>query len=442
MAIQLKTQIPGPESQRLMQERKTHVARGPFHITPVFAARAHGAQVTDVDGNTLIDLTSGIGVTNVGHTPDALVHAIQAQASQILHTSFNVLPYPQYIDVAAALNRSTPGDFPKKTLLVNSGAEAVENAIKIARAFTKRQAVICFEHGYHGRTYMAMTLTSKAKPYRQDFGPFNSEVYRTPYPYAYRWPHTSDPDQVALECFQRFEELVTHQVGPTQTAAVIIEPVLGEGGFVPAPKKFLQLVRDYCQTHGIVLIADEIQTGFGRTGTLFACEQLGIAPDLITSAKGLAGGLPLAAVTGRAEIMDAPIEGGVGGTYGGNPVACASALQVFQLFQNGSLLARAQDLGKQLAKQLEQWKMNFPRIGDVRGLGPMRAMEFVKDRNTREPDRDSAQALIRHCYQNGVVIMSAGTYGNVIRFLVPLVIQDSELQEALKVVEAGLTKGP
>ena len=438
MAIQLKTSLPGPNSQLLMKERRKHVARGPFHTTPIFASSAKGALVHDVDGNTLIDLACGIGVTNVGHAPPELVQAIQAQASQMLHTSFNVLPYRQYIDVAAALNQFTPGDFPKKTLLLNSGAEAVENAVKIARAFTKRSSVVCFEHGYHGRTYMAMTLTSKVKPYRQDFGPFASEVYRAPFPYAYRWPTTSDPEQVSRECFDRFEEIVGTQVGATNTAAVIIEPVLGEGGFVPAPKAFMKLIREYCTTHGIVLIADEIQTGFGRTGSLFACEQLEIAPDLITSAKGLAGGLPLAAVTGRAEIMDAPMEGGIGGTYGGNPVACASALAVFRMFQDGKLLLRAQDLGNQISTRLNSWKSQYPIIGDVRGLGPMRALELVKDQNTKAPHRDATAALIQYCYENGVVILSAGTFGNVIRLLVPLVIQDVELKEALDVLESGL----
>lgn len=439
MAISLKTSLPGPNSLALMKERKSQVARGPFHTTPIFASTARGALVHDVDGNTLIDLACGIGVTNVGHAPDELVQAIQLQASQMLHTSFNVLPYRQYIEVATALNQSTPGSFPKKTLLVNSGAEAVENAVKIARAFTKRPSLICFEHGYHGRTYMAMTLTSKVKPYRQDFGPFNSEVYRAPFPYAYRWPNTSDPERVSKECFHRFEEIVNNQVGAANTAAVIIEPVLGEGGFVPAPKTFMTLLSEYCTTHGIVLIADEIQTGFGRTGTLFACEQLDVTPDLITSAKGLAGGLPLAAVTGRAEMMDAPMEGGIGGTYGGNPVACASALAVFQLFQDGTLLLRARELGKRIETRLDRWKSQFPIIGDVRGLGPMRALELVKDRTTQEPDRDSTAALIQYCYKNGVVILSAGTYGNVVRLLVPLVIQDAELNEALNVIEAGLS---
>ncbi len=438
MAIKLMTQIPGPKGKALMEERKKQVPRGPFHATPVFAQSAHGALIQDVDGNTFIDLASGIGVVNVGHTPEALVTAIQEQAKRMLHTSFNVVPYESYVQVAKALNEATPGNYPKKTLLVNSGAEAVENAIKIARAHTKRQSVVCFEHAYHGRTYMAMTLTSKVKPYRQDFGPFNSDVYRVPFPYAYRWPHTHDPVKVSAECFARFDEIVSTQVGATNVAAVIIEPVLGEGGFVPVPKEFFQKLRDYCTQNGIVLIADEVQTGFGRTGTMFACEQYGITPDLFTLAKGLAGGLPLAAVTGRAEIMDAPMEGGIGGTYGGNPVACASALAVFKTFEDGTLLKRAVLLGETIHAKLVDWQEKFEIIGDVRGLGPMRAFELVKDRTTKEPNREATATLMRYCYEHGVIILSAGTFGNVVRLLVPLVIEQQELDEALGVIEAGL----
>lgn len=442
MAIKLVTPIPGPKSKALMVERQKQVARGPFHATPVFMARAKGALIEDVDGNTLIDLASGLGVVNVGHAPDALVGAIQAQAERVLHAGFNVTPYEGYVQLSAALNRLVPGAFAKKTLLVNSGAEAVENAVKIARAFTKRQSIVCFEHGYHGRTYMAMTLTSKVKPYRQDFGPFNSDVYRVPFPYVYRWPGVAsgagDVARVSAECFARFEEIVTTQIGAGAVAAVIIEPVLGEGGFVPAPREFMRQLREFCSQHGIVLIADEVQTGFGRTGTLFACEQLGIAPDLMTMAKGLGGGLPIAAVTGRAEIMDAPIEGGIGGTYGGNPVACASALAVVALFEDGALLRRAKALGEKIGARLATWKEKYKRVGDVRGLGPMLGMELVKDRQTKEPNREAAGALLKHAYEHGVVVLSAGTFGNVVRLLPPLAIEDGQLDEALEVLEAGL----
>jgi 4-aminobutyrate aminotransferase/(S)-3-amino-2-methylpropionate transaminase len=432
------TPLPGPESQRLMALRKEAVARGPFHTTPLFIRKAEGAVLEDVDGNRFLDFTCGIGVTNVGHCPPSVVAAVKQQAGHFLHTSFNVAPYELYVQVCEALNRATPGAFPKKSLLVNSGAEAVENAIKFARAFTRRPAVVCFEHAYHGRTYLAMTLTSKAKPYKFGFAPFNSDVYRAPYPYAYRWPTTEEKDQVARECFARFEELVATQIGPESVAAVILEPVLGEGGFVPAPPAFLKKLREYCTANGIVLIADEVQTGFGRTGTLFASEGLGFEPDLMVTAKGLASGLPLAAVTGRAEIMDSPGEGGVGGTYGGNPLACAASLEVFKAFADGSLLARARALGSRLADALKKLQAKHPNIGDVRGLGPMQAVEWVTDRATKKPDKDLTGRIVREAWNRGLVLLSAGTHGNVIRFLVPLVITDAELDEGLGLLEEAI----
>lgn len=421
-----------------MKRRMAAVARGPFHATPVYIERAEGALIHDVDGNTLIDLAAGIGVVNSGHSPASVVQAIQDQASRFLHAGFNVTPYEGYVDLAERLNAAMPGSGDKKTLLVNSGAEAVENAIKIARAFTKRSAVVCFDHAYHGRTYMAMTLTAKAKPYKAGFAPFNSDVYRAPYPYPYRWPTGSDPAQVSRECFSRFVELVQTQIGPEHVAAVIIEPVLGEGGFVPAPVEFLQALREFCTSHGIVLIFDEVQTGFGRTGVLFACERLGVQPDLLTLAKGLGDGLPIAAVVGRSDIMDAPGEGGIGGTFGGNPVACAGALAVLDLFEQSDLLKNAQKIESILQKRLSAWQAKFKCVGDVRGLGPMRGVEFVKDRTTKEPAKDVVQGLLKHAYENGVVCLSAGTFGNVLRFLPPLVISDEQLNEALDVLERGI----
>lgn len=436
MHIQLKTEIPGPKSRALMEARREHVARGPFHSTPLFVERGHGAIVEDVDGNTLIDFASGIAVVNTGHTPASVVQAIKDQAEKLLHSSFNVLAGEPYVRLAERLNRAAPGAFAKKSFLVNSGAEAVENAVKIARAHTKRQGVVCFEHAFHGRTYMAMSLTHKAKPYKYGFSPLLPEVYRAPFPYAYRSP---SPD-VSAYCLSALKDLVLHQVGRDDVAAVIIEPVLGEGGFVDAPAEFLRGLRDFCAEHGIVLIFDEIQTGFGRTGSMFACEHAGVAPDLMTLAKGLGGGMPIGAVTGRAEIMDAPIEGGIGGTFGGNPVACAAALAVFELFEadGGALLAKARSLGEALRTRLLAWKERFPRIGDVRGLGPMLGIELVKDRATKEPDKESTSRLARYCYENGLVILTAGTYGNVIRLAMPLVIGDSELNEGLAVLERGL----
>ncbi|MBI5245809.1 MAG: 4-aminobutyrate--2-oxoglutarate transaminase [Elusimicrobia bacterium] len=413
-----------------MARRKAAVARGPFHGTPVFVDHAHGALIHDVDGNVLIDLASGIGVVNTGHTPEALVKAIKAQAEKLIHGSFNTTPYEGYVALCEKLNAKAPGKFAKKSFLANSGAEAVENSIKIARAFTGRPAVIAFEHAFHGRTFMAMTLTYKEKPYKTGFAPLNSDVYRAPFPYAYH--------DVSVETAQDGFAALLSMIGPDKIAAVIIEPVQGEGGFLPAPREFLDALRAHCTKHGIVLIADEIQSGFGRTGTLFASEQLGFEPDLILSAKGLGGGLPISAVTGRAEMMDAPIEGGIGGTFGGNPVAAASALAVLGLFEDGTLLKRATYLGLTVRKTLMDWKDRFPVIGDVRGLGPMLAFELVKNRSTKEAHPDAAKALVKFCYERGVVILTAGSHGNCVRLLFPLVITDEQLAEAFEVLESGL----
>ena len=450
MTIHLKTKVPGPRSLALIKERQAAVARGPFHVTPVFISKAEGAIIEDVDGNRFIDLAAGIGVVNVGHSPNPLVTAIREQAGKFLHAGFNVTPYESYIRLCERLNdrfsrlhaesegRVTPApSVTARSFLANSGAEAVENAIKVARVFTKRQAVVCFDHAFHGRTYMAMTLTSKFKPYKYGFAPFNPEVYRAPFPYPYRWPTSSDPAVVARECFDQFRQLCSSQLAPTQIAAVIFEPVLGEGGFLPMLPDFLKALRQFSTEHGVVLIADEIQTGFGRTGTFFASEQLGLAPDLLVTAKCLGGGLPISAVTGRDEIMDAPIEGAIGGTFGGNPLACAAALAVFDMVDD-QFLAHARDIGKLVVETLRRWKELYPRIGDIRGLGPMQAIEFVKNRQTKEPDPEAAKALVRFAYENGVICMTAGTYSNVLRLLMPLVISESELSEAFDVLERGL----
>lgn len=429
-SIALKTAIPGPKSIALMARRRAAVARGPFHGTPVFVDHAHGALITDVDGNVFIDLAAGIGVVNTGHTPGELVTAIAAQAAKLIHGSFNVTPYEGYVALCEKLNGLAPGKFPKKSFLANSGAEAVENAIKIARAHTGRPSVIAFEHAFHGRTYMAMTLTAKEKPYKTGFAPFNGNVLRAPYPYPYQGIGSE-------AAFAAFNDLAAKGTA-TDIAAVIIEPVLGEGGFIPAPKGFLANLSSFCAKNGIVLIADEIQSGFGRTGTLFASEQLDFAPDLILSAKGLGGGMPISAVTGRAEIMDAPIEGGIGGTFGGNPVAVASALAVIELMSDPAFLPRVQALGRSVLKTLSAWKEKYPVIGDVRGLGPMLALELVKNASAKEPYADGAKALVKHCYERGVVLMTAGSYGNCVRFLFPLVITDEQLAEAFEVIEEGL----
>ncbi len=436
--INLKTSIPGPKSLALMERRKKAVARGPFHTTPIFVDTAQGVWITDVDGNKLLDFSSGIGVVNVGHSPELVVNAAKNQLTRFIHTSFNVVAYENYIAVCEQLNQSMPGAFEKKSFLANSGAEAVENAIKIARSATARQAIVCFQHAYHGRTYMAMSLTAKAKPYKYGFAPFNSEVYRAPFPYAYRWPTTSQPEKVAEECFEEFKNLVHSEIGVSKLAAVIIEPVLGEGGFIPAPPLFLSLLRNFCSENGIVLIFDEIQCGFGRTGTLFASEKLGVTPDLLVSAKGIAAGLPLSAVTGKAEIMDAPPEGGIGGTFGGNPVACAAALAVFQEWNKGELQQNAKMIEKILTEKTESWLKDFAIVGDSRGLGPMRAIELVKDRQTKEPNPEAVKKILKFSYEKGLILMNAGTFGNVIRFLPPLGIKESELILGLKIVEEAI----
>lgn len=452
--IQLKTKIPGPNSISLMEERKKHVARGPFHTTPIFIEKAHGAKVWDVDGNQLLDFASGIGVVNVGHTPKSVVDAIQDQATKNIHSSINVLAYEGYVRVAEKINNSIKGDFPKKAFLCNSGAEAVENAIKIARSFTKRQAIVCFDHAYHGRTYMAMTLTSKVKFYKHTFAPFNPEVYRAPFPYQYRCPSCNgncpgakaDPntslDSHCEPCFQSFENMVNGQIGPENVAAVIIEPVQGEGGFMPVPKGYMKSLRKFCDQHGILLILDEIQTGFGRTGKMYAADHYDVVPDLMILAKGLGAGMPIAAVAGRADVMDAPPEGGIGGTYCGNPVACASALAVFDLFEenSGALLKHSESIGKIIDRKFQSWKEKFPVIGDTRGLGPMRAIEFVKSKDSKEPFKELTGQVSKLCYESGVVTITAGTFGNVMRLLVPLSISEEELTEGLEVIENSIAK--
>lgn len=434
--IHIKTKIPGPKSQALMEQRHQQVARGPFHVTPVFVERAKGSFVEDVDGNVFLDFSSGFGVVNTGHCPEAVVNAIKDQAEKFIHTSFNILPYESYIKVCEKLNYHTPGNFEKKSILLNSGAEAVENAIKIARVYTGKQAVICFDHAYHGRTYMAMTLTAKNKPYKQGFGPFLSEVYRAPLPYEYRWQGKNCVE----ECFNDFSQLVNFRVGVENIAAVILEPVVGEGGFIPFPPQFLQKIREFCTANHIVFIADEIQTGFGRTGNLFAMKTIGVDPDLTITAKGLGSGTVISAVTGKAEIMDAAMVGGLGGTFGGNPLSCAAALEVFKIFEEGHILKNVASLAKVLHSRLSGFKEKYAIVGDVRGLGGMQAIELVKDKNTKEPNKEAADKLARFCLGQGLIILCCGTYGNVVRLLMPLSTDVKDLEIGLSIMESGLRK--
>ena len=429
----LVTAIPGPLSQQLLARKSDAVAAGVGHTAPIAAVAAGGGVVVDADGNSLIDLGSGIAVTSVGNAHPAVVAAIQEQAARFTHTCFMVSPYESYVAVAEALNRVTPGDFPKKSALFNSGAEAVENSVKIARKFTGRPAVVAFDHAYHGRTNLTMALTAKSMPYKSGFGPFAAEVYRAPMSYPYRDGLTG------AEAAKRALSVIEKQVGAANLAAVIIEPIQGEGGFIVPAEGFLPAIAEWCTANGVVFIADEVQTGFARTGALFASELFGIVPDLICTAKGIAAGMPLAAVTGRADIMDATHVGGLGGTYGGNPIACAAALASIAAFENDGLVERAAAIGELLLARLDALKAADPRVGDVRGKGAMVAMEFV-DPATREPDATLAGAVAKAAIAQGVIVLTCGTYGNVIRFLPPLSIGDDLLHEALDVIADTMAK--
>src|SRR5215813_14425836 len=382
--IHLQTEIPGPKSRALMARREAAVPRGPYHATPVFATRSVGAVIEDVDGNHFLDFAGGIGCLNTGHRPPAVDSAIRTQLEKYLHLCFSVTPYEGYVAVAEKLNALTPGKFPKKTLLVNSGAEAVENAVKIARAYSKRPAIIVFNDAFHGRTMMTLALTSKTHPYKAGFEPFPGDVYRMPYAYCYRCSYGLTYPSCGVACAHALEDMFKRQVAPESVAAVIAEPVLGEGGFIAPPKEFFGILQQICRKHGILLIADEVQSGIGRTGKFFASEHYGFEPDVITSAKSLGGGLPLAAVTGRAEIMDAAEIGGLGGTFGGNPLSCASALAALDIIERDGLLGRSAHLGHRFEERAKVWRKQFSIVGDGRGLGGMCAIELVKDPGTRE----------------------------------------------------------
>jgi 4-aminobutyrate aminotransferase/(S)-3-amino-2-methylpropionate transaminase len=437
-AIRLKTEVPGPRSRELMTRRAAAVPRGPYSATPIFVQEGKGARLVDVDGNELLDFAGGIGCVNVGHANPAVVAAASAQLAKLTHGCFHVTPYESYVRLAERLNALVPGAFAKKTMLANSGAEAVENAVKIARAATGRPAVIAFEDGFHGRTLLAMTLTSKVHPYKAGFGPFAPEVYRAPYAYCYRCPYALSHPSCSVACADALEDLFKRHVAAESVAAVIVEPVLGEGGFVVPPPDWLPKVRALTEQYGILLIADEVQTGFGRTGKLWAIEHTGVVPDILIAAKSLAGGLPLSSITGRAEVMDAPGPGGLGGTFGGNPVSIAAALAVLDQMETGAPFARAEAIGRAFAARADRWRERFPLVGDARGLGAMRAIELVKDRGTKEPAKEATTAVSEGCYRRGLVTITAGTYGNVIRTLMPLVLTDAELEEGLDVLEAAL----
>lgn len=426
--------MPGRESRTatLLELREQHVPRGISSAHPIFAGRAEGVLVWDVDGKEYVDFAGGIGVLNVGHNNPRVTQAVKAQLERFTHTCFQVVMYEPYLRLAERLNAITPGDFPKKAIFFNSGAEATENAVKIARAFTRRPAVIAFTHSFHGRTLLGMSMTGKANPYKQNFGPFAPEVYLAPFPYEYRgW--TSERALAA------FDDLLLTHVSPDRVAALIIEPVLGEGGFVPAPPDFLQELRRITERLGIVLIADEIQSGYGRTGRMFAIEHSGVAPDLVTVAKSIAGGLPLSGVVGRADIMDAPEPGGLGGTYAGNPLACAAGLAVLEVFEKDGLLEKGRRLGARLREALLSLQARYPnKVGDVRGLGPMLAMELVEDRESKAPATVLASRVVDAAREHGLILLKAGLYNNVIRLHAPLVTEDRQLDLAISALEAAM----
>jgi 4-aminobutyrate aminotransferase / (S)-3-amino-2-methylpropionate transaminase / 5-aminovalerate transaminase len=430
-AIELRTGIPGPRSREILDRKDAVVADALAVYLPIVAAEGRGATLTDVDGNTFIDFTGGVGCLNVGHAHPHVVEAVQEQAARFLHTDFTVVPYEIYVDVAERLLELAPFDGPGRVAFFNAGTEAVENAIKFARAYTRRPAVICFEGAFHGRTLLALTLTSKTHPYKAGLGPFAPEVYRVPFPYEYRGVGAAD----ALAAIER--AFVT-QVAPETVAAIVFEPVLGEGGFVVAPPEFVRGLRAICDRHGIVLVADEVQTGFGRTGRMFAIEHSGVEPDLVVVAKAIAAGLPLSGVIGKDEVIRAAHEGMVGGTYVGNPVALAAASAVLDVFEDEGLVARAERIGETIRGRMQEWKRRHAQIGDVRGLGAMLAIELVEDRGTKHPATELASAVVEAAAERGLLLLKAGTYANCIRVLCPLVVGDSELDEALDVWDEAL----
>jgi 4-aminobutyrate aminotransferase/(S)-3-amino-2-methylpropionate transaminase len=433
--IRINGPLPGPKSQALIERRSKAVAGGVSLAHPLFAHSGTGSTLTDVDGNVFIDFCGGIGCLNIGHARPEIVAAAASTSSRLTHACFQVTGYEEYVAVCETLCRLAPGSFDKKAVLLSTGAEAVENAVKIARRHTGRAAVLAFDHAFHGRTLLGMTLTGKAAPYKQGFGPFAPEVYRLPYPDPYR---DLSVDRSGPAGGWRLEQALMPHVRPEELAAVILEPVQGEGGFVVPPVAFFQELRAFCDKHKIVLIADEVQTGVGRTGTVFASEQLGFTPDLTTVAKSIAGGLPLSAVVGRAAIFDSVHVGGLGGTFAGNPVSCAAALATLSILEAEIAAGRPKALGEKLRARMLGWQKKHAVVGDVRGLGSMMAMELVRDPKTKTPADTETKALIAKARDNGVLLLSAGTYGNVVRFLMPLTIEDAVLNEGLDVVEAAL----
>ena len=432
------TEIPGPVSGQLGKRRDDAVPRAVFNTAPIFVAEGDGASVTDVDGNEFIDLAGGLGVLNVGRNNQRVTQAVVEQAQRFLHECFHVSMYEGYVELAERLNELVPGDHAKKTMLANSGAEAVENAVKITRYATERPAVVGFSNGFSGRTLLGMTLTAKEMPYRHGFGPFAPEIHRAPFAYCYRCPLDLEHTTCGLACAEYTADMIDSQIGASEVACMLVEPVQGEGGFVVAPDDYLPALKSICEERDILYIDDEVQSGMGRTGTLFAIEQYDVVPDLVTTAKSLGAGLPISGVTGKAEVMDAPHVGGLGGTYGGNPVACAAALAVLEELTETDLLERAKTQGRIIRERLDPLADSLGIVGEVRGLGPMVAIELVTDKKTKEPAKIATGAILKRCHGRGVLILKAGTYDNVVRLLAPLVISEDDLHKGLDVLVEAL----
>ncbi len=435
---EIRTVIPGPRSLALAQRRKASVPAGVGATMPIFAERAYGGIVVDVDGNSFIDLGAGIAVLNVGSSAPLVVEAVTEQVQRFTHTCFQVTGFEGYVALAERLNALVPGTHDKRSLFVNSGAEAIENAVKIARSFTGRQAVVVFDHTFHGRTLLTMSLTAKAMPYKSGFGPFAPEIYREPYSYPYRCAAGAPPERCGEACADLAIASMDKQIGGNRIAGVLVEPVQGEGGVIIPAEGFLPRLADYCKAHGIVFIADEVQAGMARTGKMFSCEHFGLVPDLLATAKGLGGGLPIGGVTGRADIMDAIHPGGLGSTFGGNPVSCAAALGALSEIESQGLVGRAAHIGEIFQARLGNLAEEVPAVGDVRIIGAMAALEFVTNRETREPDPNATARVLAACHSEGVILLKAGTYDNVVRILPPLVIADDLLNDGLSVLEKAV----
>jgi 4-aminobutyrate aminotransferase / (S)-3-amino-2-methylpropionate transaminase / 5-aminovalerate transaminase len=434
----VKTELPGPKAKELLEKRKQFVPKGISNGIPTFVSHAEGALLTDVDGNTFIDFAGAIGTVNVGHCAPEVVTALHDQIDKYIHTGFNVMMYEPYIELAERLANLAPGAHEKQVMFLNSGAEAVENAVKIARKYTKRQGIISFSRGFHGRTLMTMTMTSKVKPYKYEFGPFAPEVYKAPYPYTYRRPDGMNIEAYDDFILNEFKTFLLGDVAPETVAAVVMEPVQGEGGFIVPTKKFVQGVAEICREHGILFVADEIQTGFSRTGKYFAMEHFGVVPDLITVSKSMGAGLPISGVIGRKEIMDVAAPGELGGTYAGSPLGCRAALAVLDVIEKRGLNERAAIIGEKVMERFDQFSRKYDIIGDVRGLGAMCAMEFVKDPVTREPNKEIVASIVNEANKRGLITLSAGLHGNVLRTLMPLVITDEQLEEGLTILEQSI----